>query len=192
MINLTEKKWREFKISDIFKTIDDKGLQVPTGAYIHKDNLRPGNIPRITVTSQNNGVDNYWETDDKNKREFSNFISVNFLGNSFYQKNKVTLDMKVHALILKDRTLNERLALFLITAINNNTRNSSYGNQLSSTDLPRKSILLPVDDYGKPDYDFMELYIQEKEEQKRKEYIDYCKKQLENIGGGGTTDTYGK
>ena len=122
-------------------------------------------------------------TNDKNKREFFNFISVNFLGNSFYQKGNATLDMKVHALKLIDRELNENLALFLITAINNNTRDSSYGNQLSSTDLPRKSILLPVDENAKPDYKFMEDYIKEIETRKRKEYIQYCSETLEKLGG---------
>lgn len=183
MINLSKKKWKEFKIGEIFETKDNDGTQVPTGAYINKANLTEGKTPRITVTSQNNGVDGYWYTDDKNKREFFNFISVNFLGNSFYQKGKATLDMKVHALKLIDRELNENLALFLITAINNNTRDSSYGNQLSSTDLPRKSILLPVDENAKPDYKFMEDYIKEIETRKRKEYIQYCSETLEKLGG---------
>ena len=91
--------------------------------------------------------------------------------------------MKVHALKLIDRELNENLALFLITAINNNTRDSSYGNQLSSTDLPRKSILLPVDENAKPDYKFMEDYIKGIETRKRKEYIQYCSETLEKLGG---------
>lgn len=187
MINLNDRKWKEFKVGEIFETKDNNGTQVPTGAYINKSNLKIGKTPRITVTSQNNGVDNYWYTDDNNKREFENFISVNFLGNAFYQKGKATLDMKVHALKLIDRELNENLALFLITAINNNTKDSSYGNQLSSTDLPRKSILLPINEDGEPDYKFMENYIKEIEIKKRKEYSVYCTETLEKLGGGGNT-----
>lgn len=72
--------------------------------------------------------------------------------------------MKVHVLQLKDTKLNKYIANFLITAIKNNTKDSSYGNQLSSTDLPRKSILLPINNQGNPDYVVMEELGKKKKE----------------------------
>lgn len=180
MISLNDRKWKAFSIKDIFVTINDE-KQVPTGAYIEKKYLHQGDTPRITVTSNNNGIDNFWWTEHKNNRSFSNFISVNFLGDAFYHPYNASLDMKVHCLKLKNRELNKNLALFLCAMLMNNTKNSNYGNQLSSTDIVSKHILLPVDISGAPDYYFMETFAKERLANKQSEYIDYAKAQLAQI-----------
>ena len=51
-------------------------IQVPTGAYINKEDLKKGDTPRITVSSKNNGVDGYYDSSHKNYRIHKNFISV--------------------------------------------------------------------------------------------------------------------
>lgn len=180
MISLNDREWKAFSIKDIFVTINDE-KQVPTGAYIEKKYLHQGDTPRITVTSNNNGIDNFWWTEHKNSRSFSNFISVNFLGDAFYHPYNASLDMKVHCLKLKNRELNKNLALFLCAMLMNNTKNSNYGNQLSSTDIVSKHILLPVDVNGEPDYYFMETFAKERLANKQSEYIDYAKTQLAQI-----------
>ena len=129
----------------------------------YKTLLQEGDIPRITVTSFNNGVDNFYKEAPNITREYENFISVSFLGNAFYHPYKATTDMKVHTFKLRNKQLNRYIALFIITALKNNTKNSSYGYQLSSTDLPLKKVLLPVNSKGEPDYKFMEDYIKERE-----------------------------
>jgi hypothetical protein len=180
-MKLTDREWKEFKIGDLF-VLDEKKHkipQIPTGACVHKNNLDKGNTPRITVTSMNNGIDNYWTSSHKNYRCYKNFMSVSFLGDCFYHRYKASLDMKVHCLKLKNYELNENMALFLLSCLKNNTKNSSYGNQLSSTDLPAKSILIPINRTGTPDYQFMEDYIKEIIQRKRKEYIEYAKGKLE-------------
>lgn len=179
-MKLTDREWKEFKIGDLF-ILDKNKRQVPTGAYVHKDNLNKGYTPRITVTSMNNGIDDYWESIHKNYRCYKNFISVSFLGDCFYHKYNASLDMKVHCLKLKKFELNENIASFILSCLKNNTKSSSYGNQLSSTDLPAKSVLLPVNDKNDPDYQFMEDYIKEKMLQRRQEYIEYAKNKLKQI-----------
>ena len=89
--------------------------------------------------------------------------------------------MKVHVLQLKDTKLNKYIANFLITAIKNNTKDSSYGNQLSSTDLPRKSILLPINNQGNPDYVVMEELGKKKERELIDEYVTFAKVALQQI-----------
>ncbi len=181
MLSLNDRNWNPYKIKDIFVTIKDES-QVPTGAYIEKQYLDTGNTPRVTVTSTNNGIDNFWSTEHKNNREFSNFISVNFLGDAFYHPYTASLDMKVHCLKLKDRELNADLASFICCALKNNTKNSNYGYQLSSTDIVDKSVLLPSGDDGKPDFDFMEAYAVQEKTIKLDGYIEYCKHKLEELG----------
>ncbi len=174
MLRLNEKKWADFFIKDLFITeIYNNKLQMPTGAYINKNDLSEGSIPRITVTSQNNGIDSFCSSSHKNFRKFTNFISVSFLGTVFYHPYTASLDMKVHCLQLKDRELNKYLSLFLITEIKKSIENASYGNQISSTDLPNKKIMLPIDNNGSPDYEYMEKYIEKTVASKRQEYIKY-------------------
>ncbi len=182
MFKLGDRNWKPFSIKDIFVTeTNGKKLQVPTGAYIHRDNLACGNTPRITVTSLNNGIDSFCKSKHNNYRTFKNFISVSFLGTIFYHPYSASIDMKVHCLQLKDKSLNRYLSEFLITEIRNAIVNASYGNQLSSTDLPHIKIILPVDKKGDPDYDFMEQFIKEREEKKRNEYIEYAKRKISEI-----------
>jgi len=162
MSKIDIKEWREFEIKEIFITEQIGGkLQVPTGAYIEKKYLKEGKTPRITVTGINNGVYGYFDYvgEKKEYRTYSNFISVSFLGTVFYQKNTVSLDMKVHCLKPLDIELNVYIGLFLVTAINKGLKNSSYADQISSTVLPTLIIKLPINESGKPDYIFMEQYM---------------------------------
>lgn len=180
-MKLTDREWKEFYIKDIFICENKKKVQVPTGAYIHKENLIKGRTPRITVTSQNNGIDGYFNSNDGNYRIYNNFISVSFLGTIFYHPYSASIDMKVHCLQLIDYTLNIYISKFLISEIKKSIEMSSYGNQLSSTDLPNKKVMIPVDNSGNPDYSFMEEYVREEEKRKKEKYITYAKKQLETL-----------
>lgn len=152
--------WQEFKISELFITEPSKNkLQVPTGASITRKDLVDGDIPRITVTNFNNGIVGYYKNiDSDNYRVCENFISVSFLGTIFYHPYKASLDMKVHCLKLKNKDLNNDIALFLISVIKKHIGYFAYNDQLSSTVLPQLSILLPVKD-NEPDWAYMENYV---------------------------------
>lgn len=180
MLSLNDRKWKEFFIKEIFITeINNRNqLQVPTGALVDKKYLSIGKEPRITVTSQNNGIYDFYTSQHKNYRVQNNFISVSFLGTIFYHPYQASLDMKVHCLKLKDRELDKYLSLFLITEIKKSIEDSSYGNQLSSTDLPRKKIMLPVDETGNPDYLFMSNYAKQIEKNKRESYNTFFQQEM--------------
>lgn len=166
MHDIYTRQWLEYSIKDLFIT-EKKGkkIQVPTGSYVDKKQLRDGETPRITVTGINNGVYGYFDCNLENKdyRIFENFISVSFLGTVFYQKNKASLDMKVHCLKPIDIELNEHTGLFLATAINKSLKNSSYADQISSTILADLSIKLPANKDGNPDFSYMEEYMKIRE-----------------------------
>lgn len=162
------KKWLQFKIADIFETeIVGKKLQVPTGSYIAKKDLREGSIPRITVSGFDNGISGYYaeNINVSDYRIFENFISVSFLGTVFYQKGKASLDMKVHCLKPKNIKLNHHIAWFLVSVIRKIITYSTYNDQLSSTVLPNLVITLPskLNTKGEyePDWQYMEDYIKD-------------------------------
>lgn len=167
-MNLMDREWKAFKCEDVFN--------IYTGASIPVKDLINGNIPRITASETNNGVIGYYKKMDiKNYRELTNFISISFLGGVFYHPYTASLDMKIHAVKLVDRELNKYLGVFLVRAIKQTVSRFTYGDQLSSTDLPRQKILLPVNNDGKPDFEFMELYAKEKEYKMLSKYKKYLK-----------------
>ena len=173
-LTLDSVEWGEFRIKDIFQTfIGNNGLQVHTGGYIKKSKFIESNIPRITVKETNNGIDDYVYSTDKNFRVFENFISVSFLGGVFYHPYNASIDMKVHALVTENIQLNKYIAQFLINSIKNNIKYSSYGNQLSSTDLPRVKIILPILSEGNPNWQFMEDYIKQEMKEQSEKIVNY-------------------
>ena len=151
--------WKKFKVGELFETVNNNDKQVPTGANVPSQELKSGTVPRISVTGVNNGVVGYFDSTHKNYKVYNNFISVNFLGNAFYQENNASLDMKVHCLKLKNKELNKYLALFLVTIINKLTTSYSYANQLSSTSITQLQLPLPITSEGTPDFDYMENYM---------------------------------
>lgn len=173
-LSLKNKEWKEFSISSVFK--------IKTGANIPKHLLKKGNIPRITATDQNNGVFDFTnQLEHKNYREISNFISVTFLGSVFYHPYNASLDMKIHALKPLGTDLNKYLGEFLVHILKRSVSNASYGNQISSKDLPKKKILLPVNSKGKPDLEFMETFMKLKEKQKLNDFESFISKKIKNL-----------
>lgn len=167
-------EWKSFRVCDVFQTFINKNkLQTPTGSYINKTLLEKSNTPRITVKGINNGVDSFSSSKSEKIVFFSNFISVSFLGSVFYHPYKASIDMKVHALIPLNKELNKYIANFLIPIIKNNIIFSSYGNQLSSTDLAQLIIMLPIDEKGEPNWKYMESYVKQKLHHQAKQIISY-------------------
>lgn len=180
MKKLNEKEWKAFPIDAEF-CITERG-NVPTGALVDNPSLKEGKNPRIRVTSQNNGINGFTETsDDKNYRAYSNFVSMSFLGNAFYHPYTASLDMKVHCLQYTDTELNPDLGLFTVTMAARIASGTNYGNQLSSKDLATKQIMLPVDDKGKPDYDYMAQYSSKLRSTLLKRYENYISEQISNL-----------
>jgi len=168
----SEVEWKAFKVDDIFT--------VSTGSLVPKEILKKGKIARLTATDNNNGIFDFYEkVEHKNYREVSNFISVSFLGSVFYHPYPASLDMKIHAVQIPNVELNRYIAEFLVFCFKRMASSFSYGDQLSSTDLPKKKILLPTNNKGEPDYVYMENYMKVLEFEKLKRYLE-CKKMNEN------------
>ncbi len=178
---LSEKKWKAFEVGNVFTTnTRGKKTYMPTGALVDTGLCLDGNIPRIRVTAQNNGINGFTgEMNDVSFRTFENFVSVSFLGSAFYHPYKASLDMKVHCLQFPDRKMNTPIGLFIATMMRNNTQGTTYGNQLSSEDLVSKRILLPVAKSDEPDYEYMEQYTRNILIRKNQEYMDYLNSKSE-------------
>ncbi len=170
-------KWGEFRLGDLF--------EIYTGSLLSQEDLAKGDIVRISVKSDNNGVYGHFDTlKNKKARHFENFISVNFFGNCFYHPYLASVEMKVHVLKLKNRTLTKRIGLFLANQLNKCFYGQfTYGTQLSSSKLKHNNfkIQLPLKPTAKTqtlediDFDFMEKFIAELEQCRLAELQAYLK-----------------
>ncbi len=173
-LSLKNREWKEFLISDIF--------DVGTGANVPKRYLLNGTTPRVSAKEQNNGIVSFTaKSNHKNFRIYKNFISVSFLGSVFYHNYTASLDMKIHSIQLKSRNFNKYLTKFIVIALKRAVANASYGNQISSSDLPNKKVFLPIACQGKPDYKFMENYMRAKEQEKINAYKNYISKRIKEL-----------
>lgn len=156
------RNWKVFRISEVFE-MNKKGKKIstPTGAKVRQNSLTKGSTPRITGTGINNGILDYFEdlSNNQNYRVYENFISVSFLGTVFYQKNKASLDMKVHCLKPIKHILNDYTGIFLVSLITESLKEISYSDQISSSVLPELTINLPTNKEGEPDWKYMEDYM---------------------------------
>lgn len=178
-LSLNDVEWGEFRIKDLFETfVGTNGLQTYTGAYVPRKDLISASTPRITVRETNNGIDSFSDSKNKNFKTYRNFISVSFMGSVFYHPYEASLDMKVHALIPKEFNLTKNLSMFIIRSLKNNTEFNSYGNQLSSTDLPNKKFLLPLYNKDKPNLQFMEDYIKQEQKVIAQKVISYYEQKM--------------
>ena len=180
MLNLNDREWRDFSFEELFI--------VKRGDSVYKQYMKKGSIPYVSASAVNNGISDYCNSSNRG----SNMISLAYdgsIGATFYQSTKWFASEKIVSIELKERELNREIALFLCRVISHQRHKYSYGYKWSvGIRMMRGKIMIPVNCHGEPDYDFMEAYIREREEFKRKQYIQYTTKRLEVLknGGGGT------
>ncbi len=168
--------WQSFRLGDLF--------EIYTGSLLSQEDLAKGDIVRISVKSDNNGVYGHFDTlKNKKARHFENFISVNFFGNCFYHPYLASVEMKVHVLKLKNRTLTKRIGLFLANQLNKCFYGQfTYGTQLSSSKLKHNNfkIQLPLKPTANTqtlediDFDFMHTLINALMKQTIQGVAEYC------------------
>ncbi len=162
-------RFKEFKIEDIFNWQPQKEID-------------PLKIPDLTVANDekypfcgqatiNNGIISYLSLTEKvlNNPEgkptiliHSNNQNVVYLETPFYLK-----DGHGATSVLQSDFLNEKIALFIITSIKKViTKKFSYNEKATKIALKNTYIKLPINENDEPDYEYMENYVSELEEER--------------------------
>jgi hypothetical protein len=160
------KKYKYFKVSDIFHS--------KRGKRWIKENQTPGDIAYVSSTALNNGIDNLVTPPDfmkiyNNKLTFSNSGSV---GRLFYHDYDFVASDHVTVIWIKNRELNKYIALFLKPIFEHIRYKYNFGREIKDPRLKAETIYLPINDSGKPDWDYMEKYIISLEEKVKFYSID--------------------
>ena len=157
-INSSDKElgvycWGDFRMDDIFN--------ISKGKRLTKENMVSGELNYIGAVSVNNGVR---QRIDAPPTHNGNCITVNYngsVGESFYQKHDFWASDDVNVLNLKDRDMNPEIGLFLCAVIKANKFRFGYGRKWNLEKMEETIIRLPITSDGKPDWLFMEDYIQQ-------------------------------
>ena len=147
---LFNKKWIPFKYSDIF--------EVKKGKRVVIEEELEGKTNFVSSTEFNNGVSKMVNIEPNNK---GNLITVNYdgsVGEAFYQDKPFWALDSVNVLYPKFK-LTPNIAMFLITLIKKEQHRFNYGRKWNKLRMEKSSILLPVDEKGVPDWDFMDSHI---------------------------------
>ncbi|WP_285946274.1 restriction endonuclease subunit S [Thomasclavelia cocleata] len=185
MMKLSDREWKAISITSLFSNLE--AGKINNASILKKTNI--GGIEYIGATNRNNGCLYFVEKDEILYSKVQKGNCIGFIkdgdgsaGYAIYKKEAFV--STVNVIYGYADWLNKYTGLFFVTTQNLIKNKYSHGYKRNYEHLKGDKVMLPVNDNGEPDYIFMEAFIKEREAEKRKEYIDYCKKQLENIGGG--------
>ena len=150
---LLERKWKWFTYEDLFD------IQTGQGPLVEPEDKGREIIPFISTTAENNGISYFYDKGipmhSPNSLTVSNDGSV---GEAFFQERPFSASYKVN--VLKPKfNMNKYSALFLTTLMRKEKYRYSYGRKWGLERMKESKINLPVDNFGKPDWQFMEDYI---------------------------------
>lgn len=147
--------WKYFRYDD---GTDNSIFKIKKGKRLTKKDQSDGNIPYVSSSSLNNGIDNYLGNGHTDENCIS-FACYGSIGEVFYQDQKVWVSDNANVFYLRKKKLNPYLAMFLITVLRLEQFRFSYGMTGKKERLQSFDIKLPVTKKGEPDWDFMENYI---------------------------------
>ena len=166
-MQLDAKIWRPFRLLDMFDAVK--------GDQNNMADLKTGDLPLISAKDNTNGLKGF-VADNGRKIFRGHCLTLNNEGSgtglAFYQSFDFLLDTHVTALFPKV-ALSRATLLFIATCIRQQRGRYGFGYSLTNTRLMRLCVMLPVNEVGEPDFEFMEAYIVAIEEKILQRYRDY-------------------
>lgn len=153
--NIETNNWAYFRYDD---GTDNSIFKIKKGKRLTKKDQSDGEIPYVSSSSLNNGIDNYIGNGHTDENCIS-FACYGSIGEVFYQDQKAWVSDNANVFYLRNIKLNSFLAMFLITVLRLEKFRFSYGMTGKKERLQSFDIKLPVTDDGKPDWKFMGNFI---------------------------------
>jgi hypothetical protein len=174
MMRLDDREWKDFPIPVIFQRIQ-RGKRLKNADHI------VGNMPYVSSTANNNGVDDYIEASAET-RSFKNCISLansGSVGTAFYEPFEFVASD--HVTSLKCQKANKYIYLFLATVLECQSSNFNFNREINDLRIKKMRIMLPTTDDDQPDYQFMEDYIRELMSVKKERFRQYAEKRIKSL-----------
>ncbi len=170
------KEWEVFIIENI--------LNVSGTVTTHPSLLKVnGYTPRITCAATNNGLENLYKNNPTEKGGVLTIDSATIGYVSYHPYDFIATDHVEKVSFLDNTKINLGIGLFLVRAINKATDSKyGYGYKFSQTRIKRQRVLLPAK-FSKPDFEYMETYIEQVQNRKEKIYLDFISKRVDDLKG---------
>ena len=185
--------WSAFPLSELFE------IKLSEGD--NKANLLgEGDIPLISSGSFNNGIAKYInEGDGKSKIFNENVLTVDMFGKAFYQDKPFYAVSHGRVNILEPRfTCNKYIGLFIASIIDSSLYPKyDFKTMCNQSQIQKESINLPATPSGEPDWNLMEQYMRQVEQQVKNTIIALTTptpqvQQQTNLVNYGTVNIYEK
>lgn len=139
---------------------DTKYFSIQRGSSKYIKNMIEGEIPYISTTNDNNGI-SAWVNESNRKANLITLAYDGSIGACFFQDSPFFASEKIVTIDTVQRDLSKELALFLIQILKLEAEMYSYGGRKWTVEKQLKNtiIMLPIDNNGEPDYEFMENFI---------------------------------
>lgn len=186
MLSLESREWAQFFIEDI--------CEIHSGVRLTKADMKDGDIPFIGATDSNNGITAF--ISNRNSSYKAGVLGVNYNGSvveNFYHPYPAVFSDDVKQLRIKTECQSKYIYLFLKTAILKQKSKYAYGYKFNAARMKRQLIMLPINSAGKPDWQFMEDYMRERERILIGQYRDYIQREIDSLEqslrGGGSLNS---
>ncbi|WP_394951566.1 restriction endonuclease subunit S [uncultured Helicobacter sp.] len=168
----TEIQWKKFTFDSIFT--------YERGKRYKKADHTSGEIPYISSSAFNNGIDNHVSPPPymkiyANKLTLANSGSV---GTCFYHPYSFVASDHCMVIWLKSRELNQQIALFLRAIFEKLKPKYAFDKEINNTRLRAEKFLLPTYTNGEIAFDFIESFIKALQKEAIKEVTLWSEKEL--------------
>lgn len=171
-----EKEFKEFKLGEV---LDLRGSK----KVINKNTIKnfEGRYPYVTRSEKNNGIVEYIEHDEDNLNKGNSITLgmdtyvVNYQSEDYFTGNRVN--------IIRYRDINEYNAKYMVTILRGLFKDYKWGDGLTQKQIKELIMRLPVTDSGEIDWEYMETYMKNIEEQSE-QIINLLNKVTLNVEGG--------
>lgn len=146
-----EKTWAAFPLASLGA--------ITSGRDIYAQERTDGKTPYVTSGSQNNGIGYF--VGNCNETLDSGYIALNrngAVGKAFYHPYLSLMGNDCRKLHLKAADNNEFVGNFISVAISMQSKCFSYSRKLGTARAKALRVMLPTDESGKPDWQYMEDY----------------------------------
>lgn len=144
-------EWKPFALGSIFSNRHGKRL-VESKRVV-------GDVPLLTAGKYNQGISAFISNEAMPYAKGG--FSVDMFGNSFAHPYKHSGDDNIYS-FNTDGGMSLDEALFITVCISQNQTKYSYGKQFRQDNADKDKVILPIDEDGSPDWDFMASYSAEK------------------------------
>ena len=176
-LTLDSVEWKKFKIKDIFKVETVKGRPI--------ENYEKGRIPYVSTASINNAIINFINGEEKIITKGATITVDPIKGSCFFHDyNFIGRGLSGASVnVLRHINLNKFNGLFICSAIQKTSKlRASYGYLFNSNRLKNGTILLPIDNNGNLNWQFMEDYIKQEMKEQSQKIINYYENKLLKLG----------